>query len=99
MGNWAKTLAGEVGKDGITVNNVLPGSTTTERLESIFQDKAKKLNTTPEAYAEEAKKAIPLGRFASPEEIGSVIAFLATPAASYISGTNIVVDGGRMRSL
>jgi 3-oxoacyl-[acyl-carrier protein] reductase len=99
MGNWAKTLAGEVGKDGITVNNVLPGSTDTDRLRSLLRTKAENLNISLEEHEKQSKSAIPLGRFAQPEEIGSVIAFLASPAASYISGTNIVVDGGRTKSL
>lgn len=95
MGNWSKTLAGEVGKDGITVNNVLPGMTGTDRLQELFKSMAQRLNTTPEEYAVSIRKTIPLGRFADPEEIGQVVAFLASPAASYITGTNVVVDGGR----
>lgn len=99
MGNWSKTLAGEVGKDGITVNNVLPGMTSTDRLQELLTSMAERLQTTPEAYAEGIRKTIPLGRFADPAEIGQVIAFLASPAASYITGTNVVVDGGRTGSL
>lgn len=99
MGNWAKTLAGEVGKDGITVNNVLPGMTSTDRLQSLLQSMAERAKMTSEEYTEQVISTIPLGRFALPAEIGNAIAFLASPAASYISGTNIVVDGGRTKSL
>ncbi len=99
MGNWAKTLAGEVGKDGITVNNVLPGMTNTDRLQDLFKSMAERLSTTPEKYAEQIKTTIPMGRFASAAEIANAIAFLASPAASYITGTNVVVDGGRTGNL
>jgi 3-oxoacyl-[acyl-carrier protein] reductase len=99
MGNWAKTLAGEVARDGITVNNLLPGMTSTDRLKELFQSMADRQGITPEKYAEQIKVTIPMGRFGNPNEIGSVIAFLASPAASYITGTNIVVDGGRTSSL
>lgn len=99
MGNWSKTLAGEVGKFGITVNNVLPGMTSTDRLDDLFKSMAERLQTTPEKYAEQIKSTIPLGRFAVPAEIGNAIAFLASPAASYITGTNVVVDGGRTGNL
>lgn len=99
MGNWSKTLAGEVAKDGITVNNLLPGMTKTERLESLFQSLAERQQTTPDKYAEQIRATVPMGRFGKPSEIGSVIAFLASPAASYITGTNVVVDGGRTGNL
>lgn len=95
VANWAKTLAGEVGKDGITVNNLLPGYTETGRLSSLIDTWADQRGTTPDALAETMKGNVPLGRFGAPWEIGSVIAFLASPAAAYVSGTNIVVDGGR----
>lgn len=92
--SWAKTLSREVGPFGITVNNVLPGATRTARLESIIKRKAA---DSSEAAVEEAMKAeIPLGRFAQPEEIGAVIAFLASPAAGYITGVSVPVDGGRL---
>lgn len=99
MGNWAKTLAGEVGKHGITVNNVLPGMTSTDRLKELFDSMAERQNITTEQYADQIKKTIPLGRFAEASELGNAIAFLASPAASYITGTNLVVDGGRTGSL
>ncbi len=96
MASWSKTLSREVGKFGITVNNVLPGATRTGRLESIIKRKA--ATGTPQAEIEAKMRAeIPVGRFAEPSEIGAVIAFLASPAAGYISGVSIPVDGGRLR--
>jgi 3-oxoacyl-[acyl-carrier protein] reductase len=99
MGNWAKTLANELGTFGITVNNVLPGFTNTARLQSIIATKAIKTGSSEDEIAAEMKSTVPLGRFAEPEEIAAAIAFLASPAASYINGINIPVDGGRTRSL
>ncbi|MCS6866713.1 MAG: SDR family oxidoreductase [Gemmataceae bacterium] len=97
MAAWAKTLSREVGRWGITVNNVLPGATQTARLEAII---ARKAATTSREEVERAMKAeIPLGRFGTPEEVGGVIAFLASPAASYISGVSVPVDGGRLQSV
>jgi 3-oxoacyl-[acyl-carrier protein] reductase len=97
MAAWAKTLSREVGRFGITVNNVLPGATKTARLEAII---ARKAAAASRDEVERAMKAeIPLGRFAEPEEVGCVIAFLASPAASYINGASIPVDGGRLHSV
>jgi 3-oxoacyl-[acyl-carrier protein] reductase len=96
MASWAKTLSREVGKFGVTVNNVLPGATRTARLESIVNRKATAGGTTPAAIEEQMRAEIPLGRIADPEEVGAVIAFLASPAAGYISGVSIPVDGGRL---
>lgn len=95
VANWAKTLAGELGPFGITVNNVLPGATMTTRLDAVFAAKAQKSGKSVEDVIEEEKLHIPLRRFAAPEELANVIAFLASPAASYISGINVPVDGGR----
>ncbi len=95
VANWAKTLANEVGKHQITVNNVLPGATGTERLTSIIENKSKKLNVEETKVADQMKSQIPLARFAEPEEIANAVAFLASPAASYITGINVPVDGGR----
>lgn len=95
VANWSKTLAGELGPFGITVNNVLPGATKTTRLEAIFANKAQKSGLSVHDIEEEEKLGIPLRRFAEPEELANVIAFLASPAASYVSGINVPVDGGR----
>jgi len=99
MASWAKTMAGELGPDGITVNNVLPGFTATGRLRSLFESKAEKLGKTLEEIEAEARARIPLGRFAEPEETAAAIAFLASPAAAYITGINLPVDGGRLGCL
>lgn len=95
VANWSKTLAGELGKYGITVNNVLPGATATQRLSSIIENKAKKLGKSTEEVEEEMKREIPAHRFADASEIAAAVAFLATPAAGYINGINVPVDGGR----
>ncbi len=99
VANWAKTLAGELGPFGITVNNVLPGFTDTARLTQLFAAKAEKLGKSVEAVREEATATIPARRFGRPEEIGAAVAFLCTPAAAYINGINVPVDGGRTQSL
>jgi 3-oxoacyl-[acyl-carrier protein] reductase len=96
---WAKTLSKELGPYGITVNNILPGSTRTGRLESLLASRAKAAGTA-EATIEQAMTAeIPLRRFAEPAEIAAAVAFLASPAASYITGVSLPVDGGRMASI
>jgi 3-oxoacyl-[acyl-carrier protein] reductase len=99
MASWAKTLATELGPFGITVNNVLPGYTKTQRLDQILADRAKATGKSESDVAKTMLATVPLGRFAEPEEIANVIAFLATPAAAYINGINVPVDGGRMQSL
>ena len=99
VANWAKTLATEVAQFGITVNNVLPGSTSTDRLSSIINSRAEKKGISSEEETEIWKNNIPAKRFAEPKEIGNAIAFLATPAAAYINGINLPVDGGRTKSL
>lgn len=99
MANWAKTLAHEVGIDGITVNNVLPGFTDTPRLQQIIQKRAAAEKVSPEVIAQRMKATVPAGRFAQPEETAAAIAFLASPAAAYINGINLPVDGGRLGSL
>jgi 3-oxoacyl-[acyl-carrier protein] reductase len=99
VANWAKTLANEVGPYGITVNNVLPGATQTERLESIIQSKAQKTNRAKEEVVAEMLREIPAQRFAAAEEIANAVAFLASPSASYINGINLPVDGGRTACL
>ena len=99
VANWSKTLSLELGPFGITVNNVLPGATMTGRLESIINTNAQKKGITADHAKEEMIKEIPLGRIAEPHEVAAAVAFLASPAAGYINGINIPVDGGRTGSL
>jgi 3-oxoacyl-[acyl-carrier protein] reductase len=99
VGNWSKTLSFELGHLGITVNNVLPGFTETERLNEIIKVKAKQSKTGIEEMAAIMKTHTPARRFAKPEETASAVVFLASEAASYINGVNIPVDGGRTKSL
>ena len=99
VANWAKTLANELGQFGITVNNVLPGATNTVRLESILKAKAEKSGLSYDEVANGMRATIPASRFAEPSELGAAIAFLASPAASYINGVNLPVDGGRTKCL
>lgn len=99
VASWAKTMANELGQFGITVNNVLPGATRTGRLESIIENKAKKTDSAVDKVEEEMMSEIPARRFAEPEEVAAAAAFLATPAAAYINGINVPVDGGRTGSL
>ncbi|MCC6600059.1 MAG: SDR family oxidoreductase [Crocinitomicaceae bacterium] len=99
VANWAKTLANELGEFNITVNNVLPGATSTGRLDAIIKNKAGKTSASYEEIRCEMENEIPLKRLGLPEEIAAVIAFLATPAAAYINGINLPVDGGRTGSL
>ncbi|HQR09523.1 MAG TPA: SDR family oxidoreductase [Gemmatales bacterium] len=99
VASWAKTLAGELGRFGITVNNVLPGSTNTARLGAIIDNKAAKGGKSREEVVADEKAVIPLGRFADANEIAYAVAFLASPAAAYITGINLPVDGGRTSCL
>ena len=99
MGNWAKTLASELGQFQITVNNVLPGFTDTARLDQIITMKAKQANTSEKAIEQLLKSYVPAKRFAKPEETAAAVTFLASKQASYINGINIPVDGGRTKSL
>ena len=99
VANWSKTLANELGQFGITVNNVLPGATRTERLTQIIKNKSAKSGSTEEEAADAMKNAIPAKRFAKPEELADAITFLASERASYINGINLPVDGGRTKSL
>ncbi len=99
VASWSKTMANELGEFGITVNNVLPGATNTERLNEIIKNKAEKTGLTVEKVAEIMMNASPAKRFAKPEEIANAIVFLASEKASYINGINVPVDGGRTKSL
>jgi len=99
VANWSKTLASELGPFGITVNNVLPGATATERLTDILHNVAKKIAGTFEDAENMMKNVTPAKRFAQPEEIANAIVFLASPEAGYINGINLPVDGGRTKSL
>lgn len=99
VASWAKTLSNEVGQFGITVNNVLPGFTNTARLDQIIDNRAAKAGVSREVIVEKFKSTVPAQRFADPAETGSVIAFLCTPAAGYVNGTSIPVDGGRTGSI
>lgn len=99
VASWSKTLANELGQFNITVNNVLPGATATQRLQNIIIANSNKKNVSIELVQEEMLKEIPMKRFGLPQEIANAIAFLASPAASYINGINLPVDGGRTGSL
>lgn len=96
---WSKTWANEVGPFGITVNNVLPGYTRTGRLVEIIEKRAAATGQSTETIESQFKSHVPLRRFAEPSEIAAAVAFLASPAAAYINGINVPVDGGRTRSL
>jgi 3-oxoacyl-[acyl-carrier protein] reductase len=99
VANWSKTLANELGSSGITVNNVLPGATKTERLAEIIKNKSSKIEVSVEDVSNAMKNTVPAKRFAQPEEIANAVTFLASKAASYINGINLPVDGGRTKSL
>lgn len=99
VANWSKTLANELGQYGITVNNVLPGATATERLSEIIKNKSAKTGKTIDEASNAMMNAVPAKRFAKPEETANAITFLASEAASYINGINLPVDGGRTKSL
>jgi 3-oxoacyl-[acyl-carrier protein] reductase len=99
VANWSKTMANELAKDGITVNNVLPGATETDRLATIIQNKAAKTGNDLESVTAEMLHEIPAGRFGQPREIAAAVGFLASTESSYITGINIPVDGGRTGNL
>ncbi len=99
VASWAKTLSNELAPFGITVNNILPGLTLTGRLESLIENTSKATGQSIEKVKEGMKSEIPFGRFADASELANVVAFLASPAASYLTGVSIPVDGGRTGSL
>ncbi len=99
VASWAKTMANEVAEHGITVNNVLPGATATGRLDAIITNKSVKTGKDKDDVSGEMVAEIPAKRFGEPKEIAAMIAFLATPAAAYVNGVSIPVDGGRTGSI
>jgi 3-oxoacyl-[acyl-carrier protein] reductase len=99
VASWAKTMANELAQFGITVNNVLPGLTKTERLNNLIKNTASKTNATEEDVSRGMIEEVPARRFADASEIAVVAAFLASPAAGYVNGTSIPVDGGRTGSI
>lgn len=96
---WAKTLSKELRHTGITVNNVLPGFTKTARLEVVNKLKAERENKSIEEIEAALVSEIPSGKIAEPEEVGAAVAFLCTPVASSINGSNLTVDGGLSATL
>lgn len=99
VASWAKTLATELAPFGITVNNVLPGATNTRRIKQIVATRAEKSGASVADTQQAMEAEVPARRFAEPSEVGAAVAFLASPAAAYITGINLPVDGGRTRSL
>jgi len=99
VASWAKTLSLELGGFGITVNNVLPGLTKTLRLKSLIDKTMEEKGLTVAQVEADLCEAVPVGRFAKANEIANLVAFLASPAAAYINGTSIAVDGGKTGSI
>ncbi|UOQ54282.1 SDR family oxidoreductase [Hymenobacter cellulosivorans] len=99
VANWAKTLANELGGSGITVNNVLPGATVTQRHTSLIEKRVEQTGQTVEEIEATMLRSIPAGRFGQAAEVAAAVAFLAAPAAAYINGINVPVDGGRTGNL
>lgn len=95
---WMKTLAKEVAADGVTINLLMPGQIDTDRLRSLHQLTAERLGIAPETMTAKAAEAIPAGRFGDPREFAAVAAFLASPRASYVTGLELPIDGGLLRS-
>ena len=96
---FARTLANEVAPFGITVNNVLPGYTRTQRVDELARRRAAQAGTSVEEAVAVWEREIPMGRLGEPREFGAMVAFLASERASYVTGTSIPVDGGWIRSL
>jgi 3-oxoacyl-[acyl-carrier protein] reductase len=98
MASWAKTLSREL-PPGVTINNVLPGYTDTERLAELATQMAASGGTEEAAIRADWMSRVPEGRLGRPEELGEAVAFLASPAASYIRGVSLPVDGGRLMGI
>jgi 3-oxoacyl-[acyl-carrier protein] reductase len=99
VAGWAKTLSSELAADAITVNNVLPGYTRTDRLDGLLAAQAAAGGRSEDAIAQGLLASVPARRFGEASEVAAVIAFLCTPAAAYVNGVSIAVDGGRTRAL
>lgn len=99
VASWSKTMANELGQFNITVNNVLPGFTTTQRLRTLIDNMAKKGNVMVDMVEKNMAEEVPMKRFADASEVAAVAAFLASPAASYVNGVSVPVDGGRTGSI
>jgi 3-oxoacyl-[acyl-carrier protein] reductase len=99
VASWAKTMSNELGEFNITVNNILPGFTRTQRLSTLITSIAKAKNISEEQVEKEMQQEVPMKRFGEPGELAAVAAFLASPAASYVNGVSIPVDGGRTGSI
>lgn len=96
---WSKTLAREVGRDGVTSNIVLPGRIATKRIAFLDEQRAKRESRPAADVAAESTASIPLGRYGNPQEYGDVVTFLASDRASYVTGSVIRVDGGLIQSI
>jgi len=99
VASWSKTLATELGPFGITVNNVLPGFTKTVRADYVIKKKVSESGRSAEDVLKELVAEIPARRIGDPKEFGAAVAFLCSPAAAYINGINLPVDGGRLGCL
>lgn len=99
VANWGRTLAAELAPYGITVNNVLPGYIDTDRLRSLMIRRAELAGVSEDEMSEIMRASVPAGRLGTPADMGAVVAFLASPDASYVNGVDLPVDGGRLVSL